>query len=129
MKTRLSVLLSVLLLPLSVLAAPSKHCGCACQGKEVCCCHADDATGADAEPAAGFHRLTGVVTNLLPERQAIMVRHDEIPGFMRAMTMRFLVEPAVLEQVKPGDAIKAHMGRDADNKWILRHVEIVTRAK
>ncbi len=130
MKMRLTALLSLLLLPLSALAATDKNCGCkCCAGKEVCCC-ADDKSAAATEPelAAGFHRLTGVVTNVMSERSALMVKHDEIPGFMRAMTMMFLVEPEVLAQVKKGDAITAHMGRNADNKWILRHVRVVPPA-
>jgi Cu/Ag efflux protein CusF len=127
MKLRLLFLVSLLLAPLSALAATAKNCGCeCCKGKEVCCCADDEsATAAEPELAAGFHRLTGVVTNVMADRSALMVKHDEIPGFMRAMTMMFLVEPAVLEQVKKGDAIAAHMGRNADNKWILRHVRVV----
>lgn len=129
MKSRLLALASLCVLPLVALAATAKNCGCACcKGKEVCCCHVDDAA-TEPELAAGFHHLTGVVTNLMPERQAILVKHDEIPGFMKAMTMMFLVEPHVLETVKKGDAIKAHIGRDENNKWILRHVQVVTPAK
>ncbi len=130
MKFRLFILVSLLLAPLSTLAATDKNCGCkCCQGKEVCCC-AEEKTAAATDPelAPGFHRLTGVVTNVMSERSALMVKHDEIPGFMRAMTMMFLVEPEVLEQVKKGDAITAHMGRNADNKWILRHVRVVPPA-
>lgn len=133
MKIRLPLLFSVLLAllsPAALLAADkARNCGCdCCKGKEVCCCHADEAATA-AAPAAGFHALTGVVTNVLAERQALMVKHDEIPGVMKAMTMMFLVEPEVLASVKKGDAIKAHMGRDENNKWILRHVQVVPPAK
>ncbi len=133
MKLRLLVLVSLLLAPLPALAATDKNCGCeCCKGKEVCCCAAEKepaAAATDAKLAPGFHRLTGVVTNVMTERSALMVKHDEIPGFMRAMTMMCLVEPEVLEQVKKGDAITAHMGRNADNKWILRHVRVVPPAK
>ena len=110
--------------------AAEKNCGCpCCKGKEVCCCHAGDEAPAAAELPKGFHHLTGVVTNVMAERQALMVKHDEIPGFMKAMTMMFLVEPDVLQRVKKGDAIKAHMGRDENNKWILRNVQVVSSAK
>ena len=80
------------------------------------------------KPAAKFHPLTGVVTDVMTERSALMVKHDEIPGVMRAMTMMFRVEADVLAKVKKGDAIKAQMGRDENNKWILREVEVVTPA-
>lgn len=131
MKTRVLVLLSTLLLAVAPAALPAaeKNCGCeCCKGKEVCCCHAEEAA-AEPELAPNFHLLTGVVTNVMADRQAIMVKHDEIPGVMKAMTMMFLVEPAVLEKVKKGDAIKAHMGRDENKKWILRHVQVVKQAK
>ena len=128
MKLRLLVLVSLLALPFAAFAATEKNCGCdCCKGKEVCCCNVDEAAGS-AELAPGFHHLTGVVTNVMAERQALLVKHDEIPGFMKAMTMMFLVEPEVLEKVKKGDAIKAHIGRDENNKWILRHVQVVSPA-
>jgi Cu/Ag efflux protein CusF len=79
-------------------------------------------------PAPKFHPLTGIVTDVMPERSALVVKHDEIPGVMRAMTMLFLVEVDVPGRVKKGDAIRAKMGRDENRKWILREVEVVTPA-
>jgi len=137
MKLR-SLLASLLLAPAALLAADqSKNCGCACcKGKEVCCCHADDAsaepkaTGTDAaQPAPVLHPLTGVVTKVMADHDAVMVKHDEIPGVMRAMTMLFLLDPGVAATLKPGDAIKAKMGRNDAGKWILRDVEVVAKAK
>ncbi len=87
------------------------------------------ATAEAEKPAPKFHPLTGIVTDVLPDRSALMVRHDEIPGVMRAMTMMFRVEADVLAKVKKGDAIKALMGRDENRKWILREVEVVAPAK
>jgi Cu/Ag efflux protein CusF len=126
MKIR-SLLVSLLALPAALFAGDAKNCGCACcKGKEVCCCHAD-AKSADTTPAPQLHPLTGVVTKVMADRGALMVKHDEIPGVMRAMTMMFLVEADVLARVKQGDAIKAQMGRNADNKWILRDVVVVAK--
>lgn len=139
MKLR-SLLASLLLAPAALLAADkSKNCGCACcKGKEVCCCHAEDASpeakSADAkappaQPAPVLHPLTGVVTKVMADHDAAMVKHDEIPGVMRAMTMLFLLDPGVAATLKPGDAIKAKMGRNDAGKWILRDVEVVAKAK
>lgn len=112
MKARSLLLALALLAPLTIVA------------------QAQPAPGAQAEkPAPTFHPLTGVVTEVMAERSALMVKHDEIPGVMRAMTMMFRVEADVLAKVKKGDAIKALMGRDEDRKWILREVEVVTPAK
>ena len=138
---KLRSLFAVLLaLPAALFAADkSKNCGCACcKGKEVCCCHAEDASpeakSADAnatpaQPAPKLHPLTGVVTKVMAEHNAAMVKHDEIPGFMRAMTMMFVLDPGVAATLKPVDAIKAKMGRNDAGKWILRDVEVVAKAK
>ena len=74
-----------------------------------------------------FHPVQGVVMGLMPEKTALLVKHEEVPGVMRAMTMMFKVEPAVLEQVKPGDAIKALMSRREDGWW-LTEIEIIAPA-
>lgn len=126
---------SLLLAPAALLAADSsKNCGCACcKGKEVCCCHAEDASAdakaAPAKSAPVLHPLTGVVTKVMADHDAVMVKHDEIPGVMRAMTMMFVLDPGVAATLKPGDAIKAKMGRNDAGKWILRDVEVVAKAK
>lgn len=91
---------------------------------------AQEHAAAPAEkPAAKLHPLTGVVTEVMAERSALLVKHDEIPGVMRAMTMMFRVEAEVLDRVKKGDAIRAQMGRNEEGKWILLQVEVVAPAK
>lgn len=79
-------------------------------------------------PEAPLHPLVGVVRDVRAERQALLVKHEEIPGFMRAMTMLLRVEPEVLARVKPGDAITAKLGRDADGHWFLRDVTVTAPA-
>jgi len=81
---------------------------------------------ADATVPA-LHPLKGVIVQLMPEKTALLVKHEEVPGVMRAMTMMFKVEPAVLAQVKPGDTIKALMSRRADGWW-LTEVAVVAPA-
>lgn len=108
MKTRLLALVLSLLVPAAL--AAQDH----------------SAHGQSGQPAPKFHPLTGVVVEVMAEKQALLVKHDEIPGVMRAMTMMFRVEAGVLGQVKKGDAIKAQMGRNEENKWILRDVQVVT---
>ncbi|MDP1579444.1 MAG: copper-binding protein [Candidatus Didemnitutus sp.] len=90
--------------------------------------HATSEQTAPAEKAAVLHPLKGIVVDVMTSRQALMVKHEEIPGVMRAMTMMFRVEPEVLEAVKKGDAIKGLMGRDEHNRWILRDVVVVAAA-
>jgi protein SCO1/2 len=54
--------------------------------------------------------------------QEITLRHGDIPGFMAAMTMNYsLPNPAVLEELQPGDRIAAQIAVDPANSghyWI-----------
>lgn len=73
---------------------------------------------ASEKSAPASHPLKGVVVEIRKDRQALLVKHEEIPGVMRAMTMLLKVEPAVLEQVKPGDTITARLSRREDGWWL-----------
>lgn len=117
-----------LLWPAALFAdASAKNCGCeCCQGKEVCCCRTEAA--AEPDPAPQTHPLKGVIMGVMADKTALLVKHEEIPGVMRAMTMLFKVDPAVLQQVKRGDAIKARMSRREDGWW-LTAVEVIPPAR
>ncbi|MFM7749404.1 MAG: copper-binding protein [Opitutaceae bacterium] len=116
-------LLTLLGLTLAAHAAPGANCGCSCckdrPKGEACCCNEP----AKAETAAAVKRypLKGVITSVLPDRSALMVKHEEIPGFMRAMTMMFKVDAATLKSAKKGDAITGMMSRQGDD-WVLEEV-------
>lgn len=77
-------------------------------------------------PAAGAkaprHPLKGVVTGVIADRGALLVKHEEVPGVMRAMTMMFKVDPAALKAFKEGDAITGQMARE-NNEWWLHDVK------
>jgi Cu/Ag efflux protein CusF len=86
--------------------------------------HPGHAKAEASKTEAKLHPLTGVVVDVLADQESLLVKHDEIPGVMRAMTMMFRVDADVLTKVKKGDAIKAKMGRDESGKWILRDVAV-----
>jgi Cu/Ag efflux protein CusF len=117
---------------LSGLAAEAaKNCGCeCCKGKDTCCCAPDAVAEKPAVPAEQpkAHPVKGVIMGIMADKGALLVKHEEVPGVMRAMTMMFKVEPAVLEKVKRGDAIHGLMSRRADGWW-LHEVEVVPVAK
>ena len=73
------------------------------------------------------HPLRGVITAVYPERASIMVKHEEIPGVMRAMTMLFRVDEATLKSLQKGQTITAMMSRQAD-EWWLHDVKVVVPA-
>jgi Cu/Ag efflux protein CusF len=80
------------------------------------------------KPETKKHPLKGVVTDLLAEESALMVKHEAIPGVMKAMTMMLTVDSAVLSTVKQGDAITGLIYRDAAGTWRLDDVKVITPA-
>lgn len=58
--------------------------------------------------ASTSYPLTGTVFKVEPEKERIFIAHDEIPGFMKAMTMPFPVsDRELLDSLKPGDKVEA----------------------
>ncbi len=128
MKTRFrlrSLLIATSLLLGNVILAADPACTCCegdCQCGENCAC-ATEGEKTEA-PADAGHPLRGVVVTVLAERQALLVKHEEIPGVMKAMTMMLRVAPAVLQQVKTGDPITATLHRSEDGVWYLDGVKV-----
>jgi protein SCO1/2 len=59
-------------------------------------------------PPPKQYELTGQILAIKPEKNEVLVKHDDIKGFMPAMTMSYKVkEPALLTGRKEGDLIKA----------------------
>ena len=54
------------------------------------------------------YQLKGQILDVKPETKEVLVKHDDIPGFMPAMTMPYRVEdPQILADKQPGDLITA----------------------
>lgn len=76
---------------------------------------------ASLRPKAGLKAVSGVGTiiALVPERQEIVLAHEEIRGFMDAMTMGYKVSSSsLLKSVKPGDTV--HFTIDTDTHVITK---------
>ncbi len=101
----------VAILALAVLVAPA-----AC-GKR--------STSAPGQPVAESSKakryvLRGVVREVEAEKREITVDHENVPGFMEAMTMSFPVrdDPQVFEILHPGDRLEAKLVVDGENYWL-----------
>jgi Cu/Ag efflux protein CusF len=119
------------LAPITLRAAAEKpadkNCGCACcKGKAVCCCNTDDAAPAatPAAPEIKRYALRGVVVAVDVDKSALRVKHEEIPGFMRAMTMQFKVDAPTLTAAKVGAALTGQMSRQGKD-WVLEAVKFL----
>jgi Cu/Ag efflux protein CusF len=127
------------LAPITLRAAAEKtadkNCGCACcKGKAVCCCNTEAATPASpaaanpsapaAAPEIKRYALRGVVVAVDADKSALRVKHEEIPGFMRAMTMQFKVDAPTLAAAKVGVTLTGQMSRQGKD-WVLEAVKFL----
>ena len=127
------------LAPITLRAAAEKtadkNCGCACcKGKAVCCCNTEAAAPASptaanpsapaAAPEIKRYALRGVVVAGDADKSALRVKHEEIPGFMRAMTMQFKVDAPTLAAAKIGATLTGQMSRQGKD-WVLEAVKFL----
>ena len=76
---------------------------------------------ADPEPdaASRLHEGQGVVVSVDSRKSRLVLDHEEIPGFMAAMVMNYLVNPpSLLQGLLPGEKIRFTI--DEDQRAIVR---------
>jgi protein SCO1/2 len=70
-------------------------------------------------PKARRYELKGEVLSVDTRGQEAVIRHEEIPGFMKAMTMGYRVkDEADLAKLRPGQRIRADLVVTEDSSWI-----------
>jgi protein SCO1/2 len=71
----------------------------------------------NGETKAERYPLTGEVLRVEADRKVLVVRHDEIKGYMPAMTMEFVVSAGDLALAKVGQRIRAELvpGKPSDD--------------
>lgn len=73
--------------------------------------------------AESGHALTGVVVSVNQDKRMVVVKHEDIPGVMGAMTMGFSVpEKFDLTSLEKGDQITARM-MHSDNQFLIKFIE------
>ena len=70
--------------------------------------------------------LTGEILSIDAARKILVVKHNNIPGYMPAMTMEFAVSAADLAAAKPGQHIRADLIRLVIISAILLVILVVT---
>jgi len=93
------------------------------------CSRTDKNPPATATAAPMEHPLTGEVIAVTPARSAVLVHHEEIPGYMPPMTMEFLASPADLARLKEGQRIRARMTQDTKGDLHLEAIELIDPVK
>ncbi len=73
----------------------------------------------NAETEVKTYGLRGEVIEVIPEDRLAVIRHEDIPGWMKAMTMDFPVkDPADFEKLKPGVRIEAKVYVKGLDFWL-----------
>jgi protein SCO1/2 len=63
--------------------------------------------------------LKGEVVRVMPSEQRIMIAHEQIPNYMKAMTMPFKVkDTTLLSIVHPGDSVLATLAVSRTESWL-----------
>jgi protein SCO1/2 len=82
----------------------------------------DSAPAAAKAPESERYALTGEILRVETERKVLIVRHDEIKGYMPAMTMEFLVSDGDLALARPAQRIRADMIPSKDGDFRLERI-------
>jgi len=71
------------------------------------------------------YTLRGRVVSKVPETRTLVVDHDNIPGFMAAMTMPYQVAQGTdLAGIEPGDRIQARIVVKPDQQYWLERISV-----
>jgi Cu/Ag efflux protein CusF len=79
-------------------------------------------TPKSGEPAAQKeYDIRGKVVDVSVDRKTVTLDHEEIPGLMKAMTMKYAVEdPKVLEGIATGDDVQGRLRATGGDYTITR---------
>jgi protein SCO1/2 len=77
---------------------------------------------ASAAVAEKHYAFKGEIISVVPERKALLVHHEEIPGYMPSMTMEFTVSPGDLAVAKAGQKIRADLIVGANDAMRLEKI-------
>gem|GEM_PF-1588663 len=94
-------------------------------------CHGT-ANSPTTSPATKQYPIRGTVISTDPANGEVLLKHDDVPGLMPAMTMAYRLEdPSALSELHPGDIITATLlaDHDAAGPKNLRLREIVIVAQ
>jgi protein SCO1/2 len=80
------------------------------------------AAAAAARPKEERYPLTGEIVRVESERKVLVVRHDEIKGYMPAMTMEFQVGAGDVAVAQPGQRIRAELVPVQDGDFRLEKI-------
>jgi len=76
-------------------------------------------TPSEVRDETSDYPITGRVTAVAPDKKAVTLDHEDIPGLMKAMEMEFVVEdPQILEEIEAANDVRGRLKVD-DGKYII----------
>src|SRR5918911_880794 len=79
-------------------------------------------------PQGKRYELKGTVVSVEKEKQSAVISHEEIQGYMEAMTMSYTIKDTwALDVMKPGDEVQATLVVTDDTAW-LEDVRVIQRS-
>jgi Cu/Ag efflux protein CusF len=80
-------------------------------------------TGGPKAGAGKEYDVKGKVMAVDPNKPAVTLDHEDIPGLMKGMEMEFSVEdPKVLDGLKLGDSVSGRL-RKGETGYVITHLE------
>jgi protein SCO1/2 len=71
------------------------------------------------ESSAQHHQIRGLVMALEPARNRVIIAHEEIPHYMKAMTMPFTVrDSSILREIEVGDSVRGVVTVKRSEVWL-----------
>ena len=86
------------------------------------CSRQDAEKEAPTEAPEITYPLTGEILVVDRERNRLLVKHDEIPDYMPAMTMEFIASPGDVANAKEGQRIRAVLVPSDNGDFLLRNI-------
>ncbi len=106
----------------------------AAMGSGLSGCRGTANAPAASASASKAYPVRGVVVSTYPANKEVLLKHDEIPGLMPAMTMPYRLEdPSALSELHPGDLITATLLADHDAagpiNLRLKNIVVIAQAR
>jgi hypothetical protein len=86
---------------------------------------ADEAPKPVSEPGEKLHTVSGTILSRVPSANTLHIKHEEIPGFMKAMTMDFAVRGAQVTELPPDNTRIEATLHVTDRAWWITDVRAV----
>lgn len=108
----------LILLALSPLAALACECEHGTTAITTTTTTTSTTADADTQNQPVGHPLKGVIAKIDAERSALLVKHEEIPDVMKAMTMLLKVDAQTLSAAQKDQAITGRLVKKDDGWWL-----------